>query len=32
MTYIVEPEKEELVLEALRTMCVLCSEDPRWCE
>lgn len=31
MTYIVEPQTEELKM-INRTLCVLCSEDPRWCE
>lgn len=33
MTFIVEPQREEKGKEKEwhRTMCVLCSEDPRWC-
>jgi hypothetical protein len=36
MKFIVEPQKEEKQTKSCRldfehTMCVLCSEDPRWC-
>lgn len=31
MTFIVEPQKEEKEQEWHRTLCILCSEDPRWC-
>ena len=35
MKFIVEPQKEEKqtkkCYDLQHTMCVLCSEDPRWC-